>query len=115
MAEQRPASPDRVPTLTDVLLAAHDDQTLFIQRAPVPSASAESALVAELLEQIQQRIDHMFQARLREALAPALARAVDGLLRELGPELAQALRETAARAVAQELASRHRSVDSTRV
>lgn len=109
MAEQRPTSPDRVPTLTDVLQAAghgHDSPT---PEAPVAPVVDESALAAELLEQIRQRIDLMFQARLREAIAPALARAVDGLLRELGPELAQALRETAERAVAQELASRRRT------
>lgn len=112
MADSRPPSPDRVPTLTDVLHAS--DSTLAAASvdtpadAPAAAAPDESALAAALLAGIQDRIDLMFQARLREAIAPALARAVDGLLRELGPELAQALRETAERAVAQELARRRR-------
>lgn len=108
MAE-RPSSPDRVPTLTDVLDSAvhgHEPPTVA---TPAPD---QRVLADELLEHIQQRIDHMFQARLREAIAPALARAVDGLLRELGPELSQALRETAERAVAQEL-KRRRKVNDT--
>jgi hypothetical protein len=108
MADGRPLSPDRVPTLTEVL---HDiDSTLAAIPAGAPSDPApdESALAAALLASIQDRIDPMFQARLREAIAPALARAVDGLLRELGPELASVMRETAERAVAQELARRRR-------
>jgi len=98
-----------VPTLTDVLEAAVGGPESPPAAAP---ALDERVLADELLEQVQQRIDHMFQARLREAIAPALARAVDGLLRELGPELAQALRETAERAVAQELTRRRKANDT---
>jgi hypothetical protein len=101
MADSRPRSPDRVPTLTEVLQA-----TDSAAAAPAHQAPDNSALAAELLANIQDRIDTLFQARLREAIAPALARAVDGLLRELGPELASAMRETAERAVMQELARR---------
>ncbi len=110
MAEHRPVSHDRVPTLTEVLHAADGagDSTAVgvVAAAPVPE---DAALAAQLLGSIQERIDTMFQARLREAIAPVLARAVDGLLRELGPELALALRDTAERAVAQELARRRKS------
>jgi hypothetical protein len=106
MADSRPLSPDRVPTLTDVLHATDGPQAAASANAPAAPAPDESALAAALLAGVQDRIDLMFQARLREAIAPVLARAVDGLLRELGPELAEALRETAERAVAQELARR---------
>ena len=108
MADSRPHSPERVPTLTDVLHATDSTSATTPEHAPADPAPDESALAAELLARIQDRIDPMFQARLREAIAPALARAVDGLLRELGPELSSALRETAERAVAQELARRRR-------
>lgn len=106
MAEYRPVSRDRVPTLTQVLQAADRPGAAGVDSEPAPQMPDDSALVAELLGGIQERIDTLFQARLREAIAPALARAVDGLLRELGPELASALRETAERAVAQEQARR---------
>jgi hypothetical protein len=111
MAESRPVSPDRLPTLTDVL-EANSPSLAAADAAPVVHPVAhlvEGPVPAEeLLACIQERIDTMFQARLREAIAPALARAVDGLLREIGPELASALRETTERAVAQELARRRR-------
>ena len=108
MADSRPLSPDRVPTLTDVLHVTDNPVAATSAYTPADPVPDESALAAALLANIQDRIDPMFQARLREAIAPALARAVDGLLRELGPELASALRETAERAVAQEMARRRR-------
>ena len=111
MADSGPVSPDRVPTLTDVLHGTDgtDGTVASVPTdAPEQETTDDSALAAELLASIQDRIDSLFQARLREAVAPALARAVDGLLRELGPELASAMRETAERAVAQELARRRR-------
>ena len=97
-----------MPTLTDVLEATVHSHESTTFATPAPD---QRVLADELLELIQERIDHMFQARLREAIAPALARAVDGLLRELGPELSQALRETAERAVAQELTRRRKVND----
>jgi len=109
MADCWPVSPDRVPTLTDVLHSTDGAGAPAPSDAPGQGTPDDSVLVAELLASIQDRIDTLFQARLREAVAPALARAVDGLLRELGPELASAMRETAERAVAQELASRRRT------
>ena len=108
MADSGPASPDRVPTLTDVLHSTDGTGALAPTDASAQITPDDPGLAAELLASIQDRIDTLFQARLREAVAPALARAVDGLLRELGPELASAMRETAERAVAQELVRRRR-------
>lgn len=109
MAEGWPISPDRVPTLTDVLHSNDGAGASAPTDASGQGTPDDAVLAAELLASIQDRIDTLFQARLREAVAPALARAVDGLLRELGPELASAMRETAERAVAQELARRRRT------
>ena len=109
MADSGPVSPHRVPTLTDVLHSTDGAGASAPTDAFGQGTSDDSGLAAELLASIQDRIDTLFEARLREAVAPALARAVDGLLRELGPELASALRETAERAVDQELARRRRT------
>jgi len=106
MVDSGPWRPDRVPTLTDVLQTTDGVVVVPITGALSHQKPDDSALAAELLGCIQDRIDTLFQARLREAIAPALARVVDSLLRELGPELASALRETAERAVTQELTRR---------
>ena len=121
MADKRPASPDHVPTLTEVLLATSDAADAKLAEAcGSPSAglaaeAVEAAEAADLLVLIQQRIDMVFQTRLREAIAPALARSVDSLLRDLGPELARVLRDTAEQAVAQELARRRRETNAPSV
>ena len=118
MADKRPASPDHVPTLTEVLLATNDAADAKLAEAfgsHSASEIAEGAEAADLLELIQQRIDMVFQTRLREAIAPALARLVDGLLRDLGPELARVLRDTAEQAVTQELARRRRDANAPSV
>lgn len=57
----------------------------------VPPTIDTPALVAEVLAELQPRLDMRFEARLREALAPALARAADGLIREAREELGSAL------------------------
>ena len=51
------------------------------------------ALVNDVLAELQPRIDMLFESRLREALAPALARAAEGLIREARSELGSALHE----------------------
>ena len=48
----------------------------------------------------------MLEVRLREALAPVLARVADALVRDARKELTTALRDVVARAVAEELARR---------
>jgi hypothetical protein len=61
-----------------------------------------------VLLDVQRQIDLMLETRLRETLAPALARLTDALIRETRNELASTLRDVVVRAVSQEL-SRHRS------
>ena len=109
-----PAS-DRVPTLTEVVeldsvfpatQVPADETGLELPDAPPAEASAGAAplpapvnaataadLSAEVLFELEQRIGSVLEGRLREALAPALARAADLLIREARQELAQTLRE----------------------
>lgn len=70
--------------------------------APAP-AWDEDQITREVLAALEQRLDGLFEARLREALAPALARAADGLIRDLRPELTQALHDLVHDAVARAL------------
>jgi hypothetical protein len=125
------------PTLTDVVhvdvplpaeAAAADVQPPEASASPSPQAPDgsqtlrlpggvapldEAAIVQSVLVDMQRQVDLMFEYRLREAVAPALARASDALIRDLRGELAEALREIVARAVAQELA-RHRQQHAAR-
>ena len=64
-------------------------------------AAAEAALLQRVQAELTLRFDAMLEERLREALAPALARAADGLIRDLRSELAPVLRDLAAEAVRQ--------------
>lgn len=60
---------------------------------------AEEALVARVLDRLQVQVDRMLEVRLREALAPALVRTADALVRDARRELVPALREAVERAV----------------
>ena len=59
-----------------------------------------------MLADLQRQLDLMLEVRLREALAPVLARAADTLIRDARKELTATLRDAVARSVAQELARR---------
>ena len=75
--------------------------------APPMEASLDAhAIEEEVLAELAQRIDLMFEYRLREALAPTLARAADLLIREAREEVALTLRDVVSRAVAQQIARR---------
>ena len=76
--------------------------------APIPAAAPvnEAELNRQVLADLQRQLDLMLDVRLREALAPVLARAADALIRDARKELTAALREAVARSVAQELARR---------
>jgi flagellar biosynthesis/type III secretory pathway protein FliH len=89
----------RVPTLTEVVAAAASAEA-------AAEAPDEGRLVAEVLHELHQRIDLMFEYRVREALSPLLARVAETLIREAREELAATLRDVVQRAVAQELARR---------
>lgn len=104
MSAAPPPSPARFPTLTEVLpgLAAVD-ASLPAEAAPASTPVDEARIVAQVMAELQRRVDPLLEYRLREALAPALARAADLLIQEARGELVETLRDLVARAVAQEL------------
>jgi hypothetical protein len=115
MSGERPGPPQRVPTLTEVVaLPDAPAPDAALPEAPVAAVEFSSALPAEeqitrqVLADLQRQIDLLLDYRLREMLAPLLARATDGLIRDARTELASTLRDVVARAVAQEI-SRHRA------
>lgn len=127
----RPLPPARVPTLTEVVslpdaaapaasvAPAAASPSAFARTEPAALGAAEPAappgarepdeeeIVQRVLADLQRQIELMLEVKLREALAPALTRATDALMREARNELASTLRDVVARAVSQEIA-RHR-------
>ena len=104
MSAPRPAPPLRVPTLTEVVEFEPLPDASVAPSPPVgvPAASepAEAGdLHARILARVQRQIDASFESRLREAIAPALARCADGLIRDLQVEIAATLQGVVARAV----------------
>ena len=93
VAAAAPAAPSAAPTVTAAPL---------VPAAPIN----EAQLTQRVLVDLQRQIDLMLEVRLREALAPVLARAADALIRDARKELTVALRDAVARSVAQELARR---------
>jgi hypothetical protein len=76
--------------------------------SPAASPLVEEQIAQRVLGELQRQIDLLLEYRLREALAPLLARAADNLVRETRAELASTLHDVVARAVELELA-RHRA------
>lgn len=113
MAEDRPPPPARVPTLTEVVSVAVPPALAAVPPvavqapAPVPvDVIDEARLVAQVLSDLQPRIDLMFEYRVRETLAPVLATLTEAMVREVRDELARTLRDVVSRAVAQEVSRR---------
>ena len=119
--------PAQVPTLTEVievdeLAAVVDLASLPLPTSPAPASSTpaapaapqpipldslpvlESQLAQRVLNDVQRQIDSMLEFRLREAMAPVLARHSEAIVRELKDELARTMRDVVARSVAQEVA-----------
>ena len=118
-----PPAPLPPPRVSDLLVAGLRDEALLpvgevlVPRprpaapagptAPAPVApSLEDQVTQRVLADLQRQVDLMLEYRLREVLAPALARVSDLLVRETRHELASTLRDIVGRAVAQELARR---------
>ena len=67
----------------------------------------ETRIVSKVIERLQPRIDVLFEHRLREALAPTVARVYAALADEVRKELARKIREAVEQAVNEEM-GRHR-------
>lgn len=101
-----------LPTLTEVVrVEAGVDGTVpveppLLDDAVDAAALDERRIASQVLADVQRQIDLMLEYRLREALAPAMARLTDALVHEARTELASTLRDVVARAVAAELGRR---------
>ena len=133
--DERPLSADRLPTLTEVVdfgaqglpqEPPQEPPQVLPQEVPVlsdlvaaplhgvdaaaivpPQLAPDSEdLVTRVMRELSPRIDMLLESRLREALAPALARAADGLIRESREGVAGTLRELVQEAVARALHQR---------
>jgi hypothetical protein len=132
MSATRPPSPHGVPTLTEVVPWPEADRAgdkanvapvgstgvrtaSGAAPAAVPEASpavpeaaaasiSEEQVAQRVLVDLQHHIDLMLDVRLKESMAPILARATDALVRDVRNQLTSTLRDVVTRAVAQELA-----------
>lgn len=72
---------------------------------PMVTAAVDEALITQrVMADLQRQIDGMLEYRLRETLAPILARTTEALVRELRQELSKTMKDVVARSVAQEVA-----------
>lgn len=76
-----------------------------VQRPPAPLPDMLE-LGLSVLAELQPRIEMLLETRLREALAPALARAADGLIRDTREQLSETLQALVQEAVAKVLEQR---------
>ena len=114
-----PKKPQRVPTLTEVIIdlpadqsgapatPARSDARVAPETLMAEALMQETRIVSKVIERLQPRIDVLFEHRLREALAPTVARIYAALADEMRKELARKLREAVEQAVNEEL-GRHR-------
>jgi hypothetical protein len=98
-----PALPE-LPQLNEIV----PEPSLPVQQ-PAASTSAlpevnEAQLAQRVLNDVQRQIDGMLEFRLREAMAPLLAKHSEALVRDLREELSRTMRDVVARSVAQEVA-----------
>lgn len=73
---------------------------------PVTASPADVQLTQRVLADLQRQVELMLEVRLREALAPILARASDALVRDARKELTAAMRDIVSRSIARELGKR---------
>ena len=113
---------DRVPTLTEVVELGQQATAAIAFGALLPAAGASASESADVdlvplpgaielsgvvLAELLPRIEMLLEERLREALAPALARAADGLIRDAREQLAGTLQGLVQEAVNKLLDQRH--------
>ena len=88
-------------------LSGSTEERMEVRREERNEERVEEQIVEHVWTDLQRQVDLMLEYRLRETLAPILARATEAVMRESRQQLASTLRDMVARAVAQELA-RHR-------
>ena len=73
---------------------------------PATPSPGDVQLTQRVLADLQRQVELMLEVRLREALAPILARASDALVRDAKKELTAAMRDIVSRSIARELGRR---------
>lgn len=122
-AVEAPASPvgdvdDSAPSSSPVVDLQLDDVEAPATPADPPPRNAatparttalptDTQLIQQVLADVSRQVELMLEYRMRETLAPILARATDTMIRDTRNQLVNTLHEMVARAVAQEMA-RHR-------
>lgn len=96
MSLPRALPPHPLPVLTEIVEAPAEP-------APDAGPGVQAGMEGELISRVMRELDLMLEARLREILAPAIARATDQMIREARDDLASMLGEILSRAVVQEL------------
>jgi hypothetical protein len=85
-------------------LGASASTAVPIAGAGLTGAALEAQITQRVMADLQRQIDGMLEYRLRETLAPILARTSEALVRELRQELSKTMKDVVARSVAQEVA-----------
>lgn len=102
------AAPSSAPTSAVRTPAISLDSLPVLAEAVSPAALqpevSEAQLAHRVLADVQKQVDGMLEFRLREALAPVLARHTEAIVRDLRDELSRTLKDVVARSVTQELA-----------
>ena len=101
-APMTPPFPMPVSVPVSVSVAAHVGAATAVPDSPVD----EDAVVARVLADLEPRVAALLEARVSEALAPAMARFSDALIRESRLEISGALRSLVQESLEQAL--RHR-------
>lgn len=106
-----PVPLDALPVLGEVVPQPSEQQSLPLSQPSPPHLQPEAALAVtesqlahRVLSDVQRQIDSMLEYRLKEAMAPLLARHTEAIARDLRDELNRTLKDVVARSVAQELA-----------
>lgn len=103
-----PVALDALPVLGEVVSPPGQQSVPlarpFPQQPDLPPAVTEAQLAHRVLSDVQRQIDGMLEYRLKEAMAPLLARHTEAIARDLRDELNRTLKDVVARSVAQELA-----------
>jgi hypothetical protein len=80
--------------------------TATVTKTGATPAAADVQLTQRVLADLQRQVELMLEVRLREVLAPILARATDVVVRDARKELTAAMREIVAKAIERELGRR---------
>ena len=103
-----PVNPTRPPLAPSAVAAAAPSPSAAVApgSAAKGAGASEVQLTQRVLADLQRQVELMLEVRLREALAPILARASDALVRDAKKELTAAMRDIVSRSIARELGRR---------